>query len=136
MEDLKYKFQQTRISGYVLKRSKGYFITHTGIFIGTDESGTLWVAESQIPDGVRFITLEDFCQGQKFTAEAPSLPQTEVVNRAISKIGIPYNPFYSNCQHFTNWAAHNKVESPDLQFLCALSLIGLALVLKNNQRKY
>ncbi|MDI7226670.1 hypothetical protein [Leptospira santarosai] len=136
MDQINRKFQHTQLSGYVLNRSKGYFITHTGIFIGADESGTFWVAESQISVGVRFVSLEDFCQGQQFTAVAPSLPQAEVVNRAISKIGIPYNPFYSNCQHFTNWAAHNKVESPDLQFLCALSLIGLALVLKNNQRKY
>ncbi|WP_032924673.1 YiiX/YebB-like N1pC/P60 family cysteine hydrolase [Leptospira santarosai] len=136
MDHFNRKFRHTQLSGYVLNRSKGYFITHTGIFIGADESGTLWVVESQIPNGVRLVTLEDFCQGQKFTAVAPSLAQTEVVNRAISKIGTPYNPFYSNCQHFTNWAAYNKVESPDLKFLCTLSLIGLALVLKNNQRKY
>ncbi|WP_061286440.1 hypothetical protein [Leptospira interrogans] len=136
MEHLNYKFQQTQLSGYVLNRSKGYFITHTGIFIGQDDYGTFWVVENQIPNGVRLVSLEDFCQGQKFTATPPSLPQAEVVNRAISKIGAPYSPFYSNCQHFTSWAAHDKVESPDLRFLGALSFIGLVLVLKNNQRKY
>jgi hypothetical protein len=91
------------------------------------------IAHSSKQGGVCIVTFENFAQGQAvqlrrrpFSAEHAS----QIVERAASAFGYPYNALTSNCEHFTDWCYNGVVgESSTLQagiLVSSLVVLGMA----------
>lgn len=67
----------------------------------------------------------DGCRVTAATARTRLIPE-QVVARAESMLGRPYDGVRWNCDHFVAYALGNKIESPQLT-VAAVSLATLAL---------
>jgi hypothetical protein len=119
---------------------------HSGIFIGLDDLGpALFAHNSKSRGGVRIDTERDFSGGNQIYFSRAAKPGTEeiVVQRALSKLGTPYDLTIWNCEHFVNYAQTGQANSEQLKgfvfdlVTSTLSFGGLALLgwMSNNGRR-
>lgn len=97
---------------------------HRGLKV-TFPGGQQWVYANSPASGVVRQTLAEFALGRNietFPLPSPVSPY-EVVSRAESMLGKPYNLLSWNCDHFVAAALGREPESPQLQALC-LAVIG------------
>jgi hypothetical protein len=99
---------------------------HTGLYVSPQEVYE-WTDQGEI----KRSTFEEFAKSKpvfiKREREAKVFPPTEVVSRArkayedpssyhgTSLHGSDYDPFFQNCQHFTDWCKTGKKRSVELQ---------------------
>lgn len=97
---------------------------HRGLMV-TFPDGQQWVYANSPASGVGRQTLAEFSLGRKIETSPISslLSPHEIVIRAESMIGKPYNLFTWNCDHFVAAALGREPESPQLQVVC-LTFIG------------
>ncbi len=91
---------------------------HLGIVTDTNWiSGPRIISCSLRQGGVTEESVEEFSNGAPVTVVAypGNLHPDEVIARARSRLGTPWNLFTFNCEHFVNWAHGLKPESPQLQ---------------------
>lgn len=114
--------------GQVLKRRKGLFLTHKGIYTG---KGT--VIDATPENGVAERSLVEFADGQqvKDGGYPGNLSLETVLARAEGMIGAPYSYTGDNCEHLVTSVHGLKKESPQLQTLAAVGLFVLAFVVVN-----
>lgn len=103
------------------------FFRHRGVLV------RYWNGSSRVyacsPNGgVVRQSLEEFADGHTVTAVAAKtrLTPEQVVARAESVLGQPYDAVKRNCDHFVAFALDKKIESPQLQIV-TLGLIALAV---------
>jgi hypothetical protein len=98
-----------------LIRPKGR-IKHHGIYIGIID-GVHTVAENQRGHGVQLISYDQFMNEslgvivriQKFNGSETD--RTNVIPRIYALLGMNYNLFFFNCEHFAELIQHGKAVS-------------------------
>lgn len=112
-------------------------LKHVGVISDKTINGEPTViSASQKTSMVKEETFEDFSEGKpvELTGISGSLTGMEVVRRARSKVGVKYQLFSLNCEHFARWCHGLKVESKQLQFFVVLASIAIvALIVKKNK---
>jgi Lecithin retinol acyltransferase len=110
-------------------------VRHPGIVTGRDWLGRVCViSNSQRRGGVFEETLQEFAGGDAVVllGRPDVLAPQEVIGRARSRAGQPWNLFTWNCEHFVNWAHGLPVKSPQLlqgglAIATVLVLVGLSV---------
>lgn len=100
---------------------------HEGIVSGFDINGDqLVISNSHRHGKVIEESLSAFARGNSiFRLNLDSeFSGEQVVIRARSQLGAPWDLFRLNCQHFVRWAYGLKPESPQLQLAIAAISIG------------
>lgn len=126
-------------TGKVFYRTKDSLFDHTAIYVGKDKNNTRWLIENNNPKGISWVRYEDFSLNQQVTYQNPNLPEFIVIKRAFEQLRnrTSYSLFKYNCQHFTNWAAHGRIESEDLQQFATAGLLiaGLSFLLAKSGKR-
>jgi hypothetical protein len=110
-----------------LVRAKGV-IGHHGIFVGFHR-GNYLVAENNTPKGVRYVTYDQFLNGNKLLRFEPFSGSESQRNQIIpfinSKIGTVYNLFSYNCEHFASEVLTGKPTSKQVEIGVGLGVLLL-----------
>lgn len=114
----------------VVPKSERNLIQHHAIYLGTNVQGQHVFAENKIGIGVRLITAVEFFEGvtQFTTIERfrGNKKQSELaVERALNRLGIPYELIDYNCEHFANEVQYKKKESKQVENAFTALFIGL-----------
>lgn len=125
------------IPGTVVTIDYGFY-KHVGLITDRTMNGMpMIISNSFRKGGVFEESWEEFSCGKKtkISGYPGSLFPHEVLSRARSKIGAGWNLLTWNCEHFVNWSHGMKTRSPQLNTYaaCTISIIGLAVLLKNNK---
>jgi hypothetical protein len=108
---------------------------HHAIYLGMDRFGVEWVSENFKFYGVRQIKASEFFSDGKNYRVQPfkgnDFERKSAVNRALCKLGTPYDLFSFNCEHYASYVQTGKEESIQvtnaLGILFFTFLFGLAL---------
>jgi len=91
----------------IVPKSGLNIVQHHALYLGLDEQGTDWIIENAYGVGVRLVTADNFFKLNPHINEiriftGDSQERRQLVERALRKIGQPYNLIDYNCQHFTS----------------------------------
>src|SRR5262245_6599009 len=102
------------------------FYTHHGVLVGPDRV----VHRDKRSRAVVCTTLAEFSRGATVEAVERSASPSEVVRRAISRLGEPgYSPWDNNCEHLVSWCFTGKPVSPQARQWAIVAGLALGLVL-------
>lgn len=111
---------------------------HFAIYLGWDDAGTEWVIENIKGDAVRVTKANDFFSrvikvDRIIKHTGTNWDRKNLVQRALSKIGVPYNLINYNCEHFVTEVITGKPVSRQVQNAVAvyLSLFVFALLIND-----
>lgn len=78
--------------------------------------------------GTAIVSLEEFKQGLEiqYGVPVPAALHMQVLHRARESIGRtpPYHVLNRNCEHYATWLLTGKAESPQVNGLMFLALLG------------
>jgi len=104
-------------------------VYHVGIYVGDPYGdGGDYVAHAAKGGTVALITLDEFAGGQvpEVASRVPWDQQEAAVERALSKLGQPYDALFANCEHLTSFAQTGQAWSPTVfAITLAVSVVGL-----------
>lgn len=108
-------------------------VRHHSLYVGVDAVGEAWVIENVVNQGVKWTRLDHLIQrvGYQPAVErfrGTGYQRTAIVNRALDRLGLPYNVLSYNCEHFVNEVQYGKRHSPQLDN-AAKTLVGALSVL-------
>lgn len=110
---------------------------HFAIYLGWDHQGTEWIIENKKGQAVRLVNASEFFgqvikidRIQKYTGN--NTDRRKLVERALSKIGQPYNLINYNCEHFVTEVTTGQAVSRQVQNAVGLgiSIFLLSLLIK------
>ncbi|MFY9307706.1 MAG: lecithin retinol acyltransferase family protein [Bacteroidia bacterium] len=91
----------------VVPKSQWQLVQHHALYLGCDDYGNHYMCENVIGIGVRLVSVAEFLNGvtqitriEKFTGN--DYERKAVVQKALSKLGQPYNLINYNCESFVN----------------------------------
>lgn len=122
------------LSGFELKRNKWPGVDLTGIALGMNAFGQIFVAENNV-NGPRIVTLETLADGKDVFGVPPALGAPTSVDRALILMqSTSYNLLGENCQHYTSLSAHGKRQSSAVQAGVAIAFaVGLTYLAGRSQ---
>ena len=107
-------------------------IQHHAIYIGYDQNGIDWIIDNTAGIGVRLISADDFFNDaleitriERF--QGTGAERQIAVEKALAKIGQPYNLINYNCEAFANEIQHGIPSSKQVGVGLGIGL-GLALL--------
>jgi len=123
----------------VVPKSQWQFVQHHALYLGYDDFGNHYMCENVIGVGVRLVKVKEFFNGvnkvtriEKYAGN--NYDRKIVVQKALSKLGQPYNLINYNCESFVNDVLIMKAHSN--QVMNAFGLLALILIIgvlfKNN----
>lgn len=117
----------------VVPKSGLRLIQHHAIYLGQNHQGQHLIAENKIGIGVRVVTAEEFFRDvievthiERFAGS--NSERKTAVQKALSKLGLPYNLINYNCQHFANDVQYGRVQSEQVEKGFVLTVIVLLFV--------
>jgi len=114
-----------------LVREKGLFTKHHGIFVGW-HNGNYLVAENNTPDGVRYVTYNEFMNGNELTRveyfNGTEAQRNQIIPFINSILGTNYDLINYNCEHFANQIQKGTPESKQVANAVGFSVLGLLLL--------
>jgi hypothetical protein len=100
----------------VVPKSSFKLVKHHALYLGYDYYGNHYMCENVIDVGVKLTRVEDFffsvtevTRIEKFHDN--DLARKIIVQKALSKLGQPYNLINYNCESFCNDIKYNKSKS-------------------------
>jgi Lecithin retinol acyltransferase len=104
----------------IVPKSGLKIIQHHALYFGQNHKGQDLIAENKIGFGVRLVSaLDSFKDVNEITSiekfEGGNYERKLIIQRAIQKMGQPYDLINYNCQHFANEVQYGKVESEQVQ---------------------
>jgi hypothetical protein len=100
----------------IVPKSRLRIVQHHALYLGENRNGVDLIAENKIGFGVRLVTADEFFKDaievtgiEKFTGN--NYQRKLAVQKALAKLGQPYDLINYNCQHFANEIQHNEVRS-------------------------
>jgi hypothetical protein len=123
----------------VVPKSHVGMIQHHAIYIGYDLNGTHWIIDNNAGVGVRLITVDAFFRDSIGVTRIERLRGNSndrkiAVQKALQKIGQPYNLINYNCEAFANEIQHGTSTSKQVEMgfgilagVALLALLGAAL---------
>ena len=114
----------------IVPKSGFNIVQHHALYLGYDEQNIDWIIENAIGIGVRLIMANDFFRNNPKVNEIRKFHGTnqqrrQLVERALKKVGAPYDLINYNCQHFTSDVKTGKPVSKQVEG----AVIGLVLIL-------
>lgn len=131
---LQQQYQRQSISlhpGMIVWTQAYGFFKHKGIVSDRLYDGQPMIISCSGRTGeVREETQEQFSQGNAIFAEGylGNLPVHQVLYRARQCIGMKYNLFSWNCEHFVRYAYGLEPSSPQLAATIVLAALGICIV--------
>lgn len=119
----------------VVPKSEFRIVQHHALYLGRNHWGVGLIAENKIGYGVRLISADDFFKDiieitriEKFLGT--NYQRKQAVQKALQKLGQPYQLIDYNCQHFANEIQYGKSESRQVAtaFAIAASIFLIALL--------
>ena len=116
----------------IVSKSGLNIVQHHALYLGFDEQGTDWIIENAYGVGVRLVTAESFFKVNPHINEIRRFSGTnqerrQLVERALKKIGKPYNMIVYNCQHFTSEVKTGMKRSRQIENAMASTFILLII---------
>jgi uncharacterized protein YycO len=112
-------------------------IKHHSLYVGMDAAWNAWVIENVAGEGVKWTRLDelvvrngDITGIERFIGT--DTQRSAAVNRALSKLGLPYDVLSYNCEHFVNEVVHGKRQSRQLEVFGGIAALFIALVVVRN----
>lgn len=116
----------------VLPKSNFNIVQHHAVYIGADYSGSHWMVENKIGQGVVlthvdlfFRTNPSLTRINKF--HGSGYERKVLVQKALKSVGKPYNLINYNCEHFSNDLRNGMPRSRQVESI-GLGLIAAVIV--------
>lgn len=115
-------------------KSNFNLVQHHTVVLGQDFQGQDLMAENVAGSYVRIITAADFfLANPRITRITPfvgsSLDRRVAIQRALEKVGSPYDLINFNCEHFANYVQSGKATSDQVSWgLLILGILAIALL--------
>ena len=130
------KHNQLNIGDILIRNEKNLsIIKHHGIYVGKHNNIDI-VAENQKGYGVRYVSMEDFLNGEKLVRiERNNLTEFEkrkLIERINKEIisNKNYDLVNYNCEHFVNKMLSGVAKSPQItKAIVGIGLLGLGYIL-------
>jgi uncharacterized protein YycO len=118
----------------VVPKSNWDIIQHHALYIGYDHLGIHWIIHNVVGVGVTLITVDDFfTQVDKITQVIrftdSNSERKVLVQKALTRIGKPYNLINYNCEHFINEVKTGVASSPQVKAGLAFGGVLLLAIL-------
>lgn len=115
----------------VVPKSAWQLVQHHALYLGCDDFGNHYMSENVIGVGVKLTRVTDFFHGEpEVTRIEPytgsNYERRLVVERALAKLGQPYNLINYNCESFVNDVLHHEPKSAQVGNVAGM--LGLALL--------
>lgn len=104
----------------VITHKSGFgLIKHHPLYVGMDTDCNAWVIENVAGNGVRWTRLDELIRRNGHIVgidrySGPEYQRAAVVNKALARIGLPYDALSYNCEHFVNEVLYGKRQSPQV----------------------
>mgnify|MGYP003624135729 CR=1 FL=1 len=120
----------------VVPKSLFGIIQHHALYLGYNSLGQHLICENIIGIGVKLTRVEDFFQNitrvsrvEKF--EGDSFERGKLVEKALSKLGMPYSLINYNCESFCNDIQYSVIKSFQASVGLFICFIGIMIALIN-----
>lgn len=120
----------------VVPKSLFGIIQHHAIYLGYNSLGQHLICENIIGVGVKLTRVEDFFQDvrsvtriEKF--QGNNFERKKLVEKALSKLGMPYSLINYNCESFCNDVQHNVIKSAQVSVGLFIGFVGIMIALLN-----
>lgn len=119
----------------VVPKSSFKLVQHHALYLGCDDYGNHYMCENVIGIGVKLTRVKDFFNSVTLVTRIEKfhrndLARKTIVQKALSKLGKPYNLINYNCESFCNDIKHNKPKSKQSEnVLVFASFLGLILLI-------
>ena len=119
-------FDWLPVSGSIVSKRKGLF-QHFALISDSRAGGMVWVIETSPEFGVIERPYWEFCGNHPIQQHGfpGGLHRREVMERARSLVGQPYDAINNNCEHFVRWCHGLERESPQLKRFVALGAVAI-----------
>lgn len=115
----------------VVPKSWMRFIQHHVIYLGQNHLGVHLIAENAVGLDVRVITVDQFFQENpevtridRFVGD--NVQRRLAIERALKKLGQPYDLINFNCEHFANYVQKGVLKSDQVGW--GILLLGVLAV--------
>ncbi len=119
----------------VVPKSSLKLVQHHVIYLGQNYSGQDLIAENAVGMCVRIITGDQFfTENNKITRIerffGSNSERRTAIERALKKLGQPYDLINFNCEHFANYVQSGEIKSEQVGWgLLALGILAVAAIL-------
>lgn len=124
----------------ITPKSSWNLVQHHALYLGCDDWGNHFMCENIINEGVRLTRVHEFFNGvekvtriEKFTGNQISRKST--VQKALARLGKPYNLINYNCESFCNEVVHGKSFSEQAKFGLGLGLLAMLFIVFSGSSK-
>lgn len=111
-------------------------VQHHALYLGYNEFGEHLMCENVIGNGVILTRVDSFFQDiksvtriEKFNGN--NLQRKLIVQKALSRLGIPYSLINYNCESFCNDVQHNIIKSAQVSVGLFIGFVGIMIALLN-----
>lgn len=116
----------------ILPKSGLNLVQHHAIYLGEDDYGNHFMCENNIGRGVQLTRLNEFFMGVKIVTRIEKFSGSNydrkiTVQKALSRLGKPYNLINYNCESFANDVIHQRPISSQVNN--AMGILGIAVVI-------
>lgn len=121
--------------GVVIPKSLMNLVQHHALYLGYDDYGNHYMCENVIGVGVKLTRVQDFFVAGQITRieryHGSGTDRKRIVQKALSRLGRPYNLINYNCESFCNDVRYNKPKSKQVEnvfiFVAVFGLLFLIL---------
>ena len=112
-------------------------IKHHSLYVGMDADWNAWVIENVVGEGVRWTRLDDLISRNGAITGIERFYGSEAqrnasINKALARIGLPYDVLSYNCEHFVNDVLYDQRKSQQVEVFGGLAALLLAVVVVRN----
>lgn len=120
----------------VVPKSLFGLVQHHALYLGYNEYGEHLICENVIGVGVKLTRVEDFFSEvesvtriEKFAGN--NFERKQIVQKALTRLGKPYNLINYNCESFCNDVQHNVIKSAQVSVGLFIGFVGIMIALLN-----
>jgi hypothetical protein len=111
-------------------------VKHHALYLGYNEYGEHLICKNVIGVGVILTRVDDFFQDAKSVTRiekfhSNNFERIQIVQKALTKLGKPYNLINYNCESFCNDVQHNLIKSAQASVGLFIGFVGIMIALLN-----
>ena len=116
----------------VVPKSTYNLVMHHAVYLGQDLNGIHYVAENVYGHGTMLTEVSKFFRRyskinriERFNGN--SFQKQQLIKRALSRLGLPYDLFKYNCEHFANEIINSRPHSKQVGNAIGIALLALCV---------
>lgn len=111
-------------------------VQHHALYLGYNEYGEHLICENVIGVGVILTRVADFFQEAKSVTRIEkfhgnNFERRQIIQKALTRLGKPYNLINYNCESFCNDVQHNVIKSAQVSVGLFIGFVGIMIALLN-----